>query len=61
MGIESIPKYLILSRLIWRLVRPVAVAVAKSTKNTTVDDQMVSAVDVIMSARTEDFDNVEKT
>lgn len=54
---ESLPKYLMLSQLIWRLVRPFALLVARSTKNTTLDEEMVKAVDTVLSANAVEFEN----
>jgi len=57
MGIENLAKYLMLSRLIWQLVRPFALLVAKNTKNTTLDEGMIKAADSILSSNTVEFEN----
>ena len=57
MGLESLPKYMVLSRLIWQIVRPFAVAVAKNSRNTTIDDDLISAVDAVLSSTPVEFEN----
>jgi len=42
----------------WKIIRPFAVVVAKSTKNTTIDDEMIDAVDQITSSDPGDFDDL---
>jgi len=59
MGLERIPKYHTITRLFWSLVRPIAVQVAKSTKNTTVDDDLIAAMDVVMNADYSEFNDLE--
>ena len=58
MGIERLPKYFSLSGLIWKLLRPIAAAVAASTKNTTMDDELVKGVDEIFKTDLSEFDDV---
>lgn len=50
MSMANIPKYLLLSSLIWRLIRPFAEVIAANTKNTTVDDELIEAVDAVLAA-----------
>lgn len=48
MGLERIVKYSVFARFVWRLARPIAVVMAQSTK-TDVDDNLVTAVDEMLS------------
>jgi len=57
MGIENLPKYLMLSKLFWTIIRPFVVAVAKNTRNTTIDDDLVAAMDEILNANAVEFEN----
>ena len=56
--VDKLSASIVLSRLVWRLLRPVVSAVAKSTRNTSFDDDMVSAIDEIFNAPTSAFDDV---
>lgn len=48
MGIERLPKYFMFARLLWRLLRPFGMALAKSTE-TEVDDDLITAADEFFS------------
>jgi hypothetical protein len=62
MNVESIPKYMLLSSLIWKLIRPFALVVARNTRNTTIDEDIIQAVDEVLGSKAVEFENevVEK-
>jgi len=60
MGIENVPRYLLLSSLIWKLIRPFALVVARNTRNTTIDDELIHAVDLILSSDAVQFEDKPK-
>lgn len=57
--IDKITGSMVLAKLIWSLIRPVVRAIAANTRNTTVDDDLVNAVDEIFSAPMSNYEDVE--
>ena len=52
---KSFGKYFFLSSVLWKIIRPVAIAAAKSTK-TDFDDGLVESMDKLMGQDFSDLD-----